>query len=71
MQKQATGSGFSLGFGSIGRISMRSSSDGGRNKSAKATAATNKLPVVPSSLLKAENIDGDLPAFTSSALTTR
>lgn len=70
MQKQATGSGFSLGFGSIGRISMRSSSDGGRNKGAKATAATNKLPVVPS-LLKAENIDDDLPAFTSSALTTR
>lgn len=69
-QKQsAGGSGFSLGFGSIGRIGMRGSSSGG-SKPVKANIVSSKPPVVPSSLLKAE-ADDDIAAFTSTALTTR
>jgi hypothetical protein len=68
-KQQSSGSGFSLGFGSIGRINMRSSSAGG-SKPAKAAVASSKPPVIPSSLLNA-GIDDDIPAFTSTALSTR
>jgi hypothetical protein len=74
LQKQQSGStGFSLGFGSIGRISMRNSSNGGSSssKATKAAAAPSKPVVVPSSLLKAGAMDDDMPEFTSTALTTR
>jgi hypothetical protein len=72
-QKQQSGSsGFSLGFGSIGRIGMRNSSGGGSSsKAAKAAAAPSKPVVVPSSLLKAGAMDDDMPEFTSTALATR
>lgn len=68
-KQQSSGSGFSLGFGSIGRINMRGSSAGG-SKPAKAAVVSSKPPVVPSSLLKAD-IDDDITAFTSTALSTR
>lgn len=73
LQKQQSGStGFSLGFGSIGRISMRNSSnEGSSSKAAKAAATPSKPVVVSSSLLKAGAMDDDMPEFTSTALTTR
>jgi hypothetical protein len=74
-QQSSGSSGFSLGFGSIGRISMRGSSGGGSSagsKCVKATAAPSKPPVVPSALLgKVDAGDDDIPAFTSTALSTR
>lgn len=70
-KQQSSGGGFSLGFGSIGRIGMRGSSSGD-SKPAKVTVVSgaSKAPVVPSSLLMAE-ADDDIPAFSSTALTTR
>lgn len=70
-KQQSSGGGFSLGFGSIGRIGMRGSSSGD-SKPAKVTVVSgaSKAPVMPSNLLMAE-ADDDIPAFTSTALTTR
>jgi hypothetical protein len=70
-KQQSSGGGFSLGFGSIGRIGMRGSS-GGDSKPVKVNVVSgaSKAPVMPSSLLTAE-VDDDIPAFSSTALTTR
>lgn len=73
-QQPQASSGFSLGFGSIGRIGMRSSNGGSSSGANKAgvKAVPSKPPVVPSQLLgKMDAGDDDIPAFTSSALTTR